>query len=224
VRSLPAGELSIETTADGRLLRFSATLANDGPGPAEVVPDDSRVCPDGQHHAVQRLYLDGDGDGRFERAVDTETRTRPAGCMLSHPDHDHWHFDAMARYALTPVGSATPVAENNKVSFCLRDNIAVPGAAGSAPAHYGECETNLSVQGISPGWADVYTARLADQHLPLPDGLADGTYCLHTEADPLRRVQEIDDTDNAAVLAVQISGTSVAALAESSCEPLPPLD
>jgi hypothetical protein len=79
------------------------------------------------------------------------------------------------------------------------------------------------VQGISPGWADVYSARLADQVLDLPDGLADGTYCLHTEADPYRLLREVDPTDNAAVVTVQITGTTVVAAPENTCSPLPPL-
>ena len=223
-RSLPAGELSIETSGGDRRLRFSATLANDGPGPLEVFPIDSQQCPAGQRYAEQRLYVDADDDGAFDRTVDGGTETRPAGCMVDHPDHEHWHFDAMARYALTPVGSTTPVAENTKVSFCLRDNVPIPGAAAGPPEHYGECDTRLSVQGISPGWADVYTAELADQVLDLPAGLADGAYCLHTEADPLRLLQEVDPTDNAAVLTVQITGTSVEALPTNQCRPLAPLD
>jgi hypothetical protein len=221
-RSLPAGELSIESTADGRRLRFSATLANSGTGPLEVVPNDSGSCPAGQRYAEQRLYLDTDQDRAFDRAADLRTWTRPAGCMLDHPDHDHWHFDAMARYALTPVGSTTPVAENTKISFCLRDNVIIPGTAANQPQHYGECQTRLSVQGISPGWADVYTARLADQYLDLPDGLVDGAYCLHTEADPNRLLRELDPTNNAAVLTVQITGTSVSAATPNQCRPLPP--
>jgi len=229
VRSLPASELSIETTAEGRRLRFSATLANDGPGPLELVPlelvpDENRTCPAGQRYAVQRLYHDAGGDGRFDRAADGAAENRAAGCMLDHPDHGHWHFDSMARYALTPLGSTTPAAENVKVSFCLRDNVAVPGSQAGPPLHYGQCDSRLSVQGISPGWADVYTADLADQHLDLPDDLATGTYCLHTEADPLRLLDEIDSTNNAAVLAVQVDGSSVVVAPTNQCRPLPPLE
>lgn len=143
--------------------------------------------------------------------------------MVDHPDHGHWHFDSMARYALSPVGSTTPVAENVKVSFCLRDNVVVPGDPSGQPQRYGQCDSRLSVQGISPGWADVYTADLADQTLDLPDGLAAGAYCLHTEADPLRLLDEVDATNNATVITVQIDGTSVAAAATNVCRPLPPL-
>lgn len=142
--------------------------------------------------------------------------------MVDHADHDHWHFDAMARYALTPVRGTAPATENAKVSFCLRDNVPLPRAATGAQ-HYGDCETRLAVQGISPGWADVYTADLADQQLELPASFADGTYCLHTEADPYRLLLEVDATDNAAVVTVVITGTSVAVAPTNQCEPLPPL-
>ena len=109
------------------------------------------------------------------------------------------------------------------MSFCLRDNVTIPGAAATQSQHYGECQTRLSVQGISPGWADVYTANLADQYLDLPTGLPDGAYCLHTEADPFRLLREVDPSDNAAVLTVQIAGTSAVAASANQCHPLPPL-
>jgi hypothetical protein len=59
-----------------------------------------------------------------------------------------------------------------------------------------------------PGWADVYSADLADQHLELPADLPDGPYCLHNEADPRELLLETDDDDNASVVTVRITATS----------------
>lgn len=217
LQSLPPEDLVIELADGERRLRFTSIIANSGLGPIETDPDGLLPCPEGQRHASQVLYRDANGDGRYERSVDTATLSRPAGCMLDHEGHEHWHFDAAARYALTAPGSDEPVAVAEKVSFCWRDNREVPAEADPRPGqHYGDC-TRDTVQGITPGWADVYPERLDDQHLDLPADLADGVYCLWNEADPLGLLLETDETDNAAVAAVQISGTSVEAAAADLC-------
>ena len=70
--------------------------------------------------------------------------------MLDHPTHDHWHFDAMASYALTVPGTALRVARD-KVSFCLRDNERVPSSPRVVRrSYFGECTAD-GPQGISPG-------------------------------------------------------------------------
>lgn len=217
LHSLPAEDLVIELAGGERRLRFTSIIANSGFGPVETDPDGLLPCPEAQRHASQVLYRDANGDGRYERSVDTATLTRPAGCMLDHKGHDHWHFDAAARYVLTAPGSDEPVAEAQKVSFCWRDNREVPAQADPRPdRHYGDC-TRDKVQGITPGWADVYPERLDDQHLGLPADLDDGVYCLWNEADPLGRLLETDETDNAAVAAAEISGTNVDAAAADLC-------
>ena len=217
LQSLPPEDLVIELADGERRLRFTSIIANSGLGPVETDPDGLLPCPEGQRHASQVLYRDANGDGRYERSVDTATLSRPAGCMLDHEGHEHWHFDAAARYALTAPGSDEPIAVAEKVSFCWRDNREVPAEADPRPGqHYGDC-TRDTVQGITPGWADVYPERLDDQHLNLPADLTDGVYCLWNEADPLGLLLETDETDNAAVAAVQISGTSVEAAAADLC-------
>jgi Lysyl oxidase len=217
LRSLPPEDVQIEVLADGRRLRFTSIIANSGIGPIETMPDALRSCPDEQRHASQVIYHDIDGDGQFDRDTDTRTTTRPAGCMLDHPGHEHWHFDAAASYKLTHPGDTQPIVEADKVSFCWRDNREVPAAIDERPdEHYGDCDYD-EVQGISPGWADVYPERLDDQHLDLPDDLADGVYCLWNEADPLDLLVESDDGNNAAVLAIEITGNDVAEADDNSC-------
>jgi len=229
LRSLPAEELSVETTSDGvRRLRFSSSLANVGPGPLELVPDDGTACPGEQRHASQRLFVDVDVDGRFDRSRDVRTLTRAAGCMLDHPTHDHWHFDAMARYALTPPGTENPIVAVHKVSFCLRDNATTPGGPLEQAHFYPECDGRLSLQGISPGWEDIYRSDLPGQVLALPDGTADGLYCLRTTADPDDLLVETEKADNGAVQALRLVGTTVtpvgAAEGGSACLILDPAD
>ena len=101
--------------------------------------------------------------------------------MLYHPKHDHWHFKASAQYSLVdPRNGDAVVSARSKVSFCLRDTARVPVEYGTWAYRevYGTC-TKRSPQGISVGWMDIYQSFLAGQRLVLPEGLADGLYCLH---------------------------------------------
>ena len=208
LKSLPPEDVEIRIADGQRQLWFTSIIANAGVGPAEVIPDELLPCPPGQHHASQVLYHDVAGNARFDRAVDLRTTLRQGGCMLDHPTHGHWHFDAMARYSLTRPGELSPLVASDKVSFCLRDNRETPSASPiTVPQHYGDCAAD-KVQGISPGWADVYDTDLPDQHLVLPADLADGRYCLHNEADPLQLLLETSDEDNAAAIALLITSNA----------------
>jgi hypothetical protein len=209
LRSLPAEDVHVEMVDGQRRVRFSSIIANAGIGPAVVDPDGLLPCPPGQRHASQVLYHDVAGNGRYDRTSDVVRTTRVGGCMLDHPEHDHWHFDAMARYALTRPGENSPLVSSDKVSFCLRDNRETATASPVRLARfYGDCAHDR-VQGITPGWADVYSADLADQHLDLPADLPNGYYCLHNEADPRELLLETTDDDNASVVTVRITATSV---------------
>ena len=208
LKSLPPEDVEIRIADGQRQLWFTSIIANAGVGPAEVIPDELLPCPPGQHHASQVLYHDVAGNARFDRTVDLRTTLRQGGCMLDHPTHGHWHFDAMARYSLTRPGQLSALVASDKVSFCLRDNRETPSASPiTVPQHYGDCAAD-TVQGISPGWADVYDTDLPDQHLVLPVDLPDGRYCLHNEADPLQLLLETDDEDNAAVIALLLTGNA----------------
>lgn len=206
VRSLPPEDVQLRFSDSGqRELRFAGILANVGDGPLIMTPDEERECPAGQRHASQVIRHDGNDDGQFSPRQDTGRETRPAGCLLFHPDHDHWHLDASARYAVHRPGEQDPIVEQNKVSFCLRDSRRLAGEQwANEPERYGECERDR-IQGISVGWGDVYDADLAGQALVLPDDLADGIYCLRVDADPLDLMHELDETDNSSVVGVRIT-------------------
>jgi len=217
LRSLPAEDVLVRTEDGNRIVRFAGILANVGVGPLELTPRGSATCPARQHPADQRVYQDGDGDGRYVVRTDRKRATRPAGCMLVHRGHDHWHFDAMAGYALSRPDTGGPIVSADKVSFCLRDNRRVAGMPASTPRRYGDCEDRLDLQGISSGWADVYSNDLDGQVLDIPDNLPNGTYCLRTVADPDGLIQESNESDNAAVLAIQITGARVRPAPAGAC-------
>ena len=105
----------------------------------------------------------------------------------------------------------------DKISFCLVDYESPE--AGSARItqqrkFYGKFGTPFrcdadNVSGISVGWSDVYTASLADQWIdigPAQGGLPNGLYCLTSIADPLDRLDESNEDNNARSIRIRLKG------------------
>jgi hypothetical protein len=206
LRSVPSRDFSIEMHNGYRWLRFESALGNTGRGPLETRPDHLRRCPRGQQHASQVIYRDVDRSGRYRRAIDTRRWVRSAGCMVFHPRHNHWHFDAASRYALFAADGQTALSRHRKTSFCLRDSRRLPvpwGAARNYPAYYGACDVD-NPQGITIGWADVYQSFLPGQALRLPKRMPNGRYCVKVRVDPLDQLLETNERDNASVRAIRI--------------------
>jgi Lysyl oxidase len=217
MRSVRASDIHIEVVGDERRLRFAASLANLGPGPLLLLPRGRTSCPRGQHPAVQVLHRDGNADGVFQRNRDRPASQQDVGCMLRHPDHRHWHFDAMAAYSLRRPGTTNALVSRDKVSFCLRDNERVAGQRVVVRReHFGRCSRN-SQQGISPGWVDVYESDLGGQWLRLPSSVDEEVVCLDLKADPRGRLAETNETDNATTVAVRIDGTRVRRVNSAPC-------
>jgi hypothetical protein len=208
--SLRARGIVMRGSGTNRVLRFAAMLADGGRGPMLLRPRPRLHCPPGHRHARQLLYVDRNRDGRFQRDIDTGVRSRPAGCMVDHPTHGHWHFDAMASYRLVDPGPRPRVvAARPKVSFCLRDNQPIPGTSPrQRRAYYGECGRNR-VQGISPGWVDLYSVATPGQSIRIPPRMPNGVYCLVLRADPRDLLLETDEDNNARARTVRIRGSRV---------------
>ena len=166
--------------------------------------------PQDDRSVYQRLYVDTNGNGMFDRGVDEAAAEEPfVGCMFFHPEHDHWHVEDFARYVLTKPKDGRVVALSDKVSFCVRDSIArwqgLPGAPG-AP-YYRDC-TQDGTTGMSVGWADLYGAELFGQSIELT-GVPDGRYCLTSISDPSGRIVERREDDNSRTILIRIRGSSV---------------
>jgi hypothetical protein len=218
MRSLNPTDLQIEVVGNQRRLRFAASLANFGPGPLLVLPQGRSRCPRGQHPAVQVLHRDANNDGAFQLKGDKAELRRDVGCMLHHPGHKHWHYNAMARYSLRLPGSEEALVARNKVSFCLRDNrrVRVP-AQMQVSRQFGRCTRSSQGQGISPGWTDLYKADLKGQWLRLPSGVDGDVLCLDLEADPRGQLTETNEMDNATTIAVRVDGTKVRTVNSTPC-------
>ena len=211
-RALKANSLYVSTDAAGhRVLRYESGLANVGAGPLEVRPNNARPCPAGEKHASQIVYHDRDRNGRYSRARDTLTSRHSAGCMVYHPRHSHWHFEAAARFRLYRATERQPIeVTGRKMSFCLRDSERAPERwpTRDYPEFYGACSQHTP-QGISIGWVDIYQNFLPGQSMRLPDRLPDGVYCLRTTVDPRDELRETDDTDNGSLRAFALHGSRV---------------
>ena len=158
----------------------------------------------------QRISRDGNGDGRFTRDVDARFRARSAGCTRYHPAHRHWHFDALAEYAVRPVFTAGPLlAGGTKTSSCVLDTRRRLRKAPGSPRrkYYGGCRRDW-VGGISIGWGDLYGARVSGQELDVTS-LAEGVYCLVSRADPENRLQESNERNNVRTTRIELRGDRV---------------
>jgi hypothetical protein len=204
---LRASDLSIERVPGGRRLRFEGTLANVGQGPLELMTNRAHPCPAGERHASQIIYRDVDGNHHFKRSVDKQSKRKSAGCFLYHRQHNHWHFDAAARYRLFKPEVAGYITQARKVSFCLRDSERVPAAVGEfhQGSYYGDCSLSRP-EGITAGWADVYESFLSGQSLRLPPRVRSGVYCLSIKVDPKELLYESDEDNNVSYRAFRIRG------------------
>jgi hypothetical protein len=165
----------------GDQLRLTTAMANIGLGNLEV--RGGAILADGSQEVHQRIYND---DGTFT--------DRLAGTFEYHDTHGHIHFEDFAHFRLRLVtsdgGVGEVIAQGDKVSFCLIDVDQLDPLAGART--YGSCG---QIQGISSGWADVYSSGLPGQSIDIA-GVPDGQYWLEVEVDPLNRLVEADETNN----------------------------
>ena len=189
--------ISTDGASGTRLLRLTNVVWNAGYGPLELW---GKVNEDGtRHDVVQRIFMEND-----------EFEERPVGEFIFHPGHNHWHLDSFAMYELWSLQSDgnldEVVATSDKVSYCLRDIRRIPHPNQRARMGYGTC--TFGRQGMSVGWADVYDYYLPGQEIDIT-GLKDGRYALLSTADPFNLIQESDESNNAAVVYVEIDGRRV---------------
>src|SRR4051812_7941417 len=185
---------------NGGKLRLSNEIGNKGRGPLEIYPSaSSNNCdgdgdPTNDRDVSQRIFLDSNGDGVFQRSQDTHSEHPRFGCEQYHPAHHHWHVLDFSRYRLVRKKTGRTVARSTKVGFCIIDTDhafgGLPGSPGNYhyPAGSGDCNRD-SIDGLSVGWADEYYYGLAGQELRIK-GVRAGRYCLVSTADPDNLLRE----------------------------------
>jgi hypothetical protein len=198
LQTMPPYDLRLLVSPDGEraVIRFSNSIWNAGPGELEVR---GRRRPDEQVIQVWQVITRLDGSA-------TE---RSFGVLEYHPIHEHWHWDGFSRYEVWSVDAGGKLgrllATSGKVGYCLRDDETVlanvAGGVVSLPVYRG---CGWQRQGISPGWMDTYDEQTEGQSLDI-SGLGDGEYALKSTVDPLNRILERDESNNAGVLFFTLS-------------------
>jgi hypothetical protein len=174
LQTLPPADLRFDQVDGTRVLRFTNTVWNAGPGRLEL--EASTFFDLDARELYQNLYdapINGHRVGR--KRVDGE--------IIYHPSHAHYHFTNFASYQLLrrdEGGAYQPIGESTKTSFCISDNFL---REGNLPRQYLTC--NQERQGLTPGWRDTYDWSFPEQWVELADWpIAPGEYGVQSIADP----------------------------------------
>ncbi len=203
-----------EISEDGAVecMRFEQTFANIGEGAAELrffIPKDPN---DSSHNVFARtFYSDG------------STTLTPAGTWEFHEAHQHYHYNNFVVSSIWAADSkgrrvgTAPVRSGRKVSFCMEDErIDDPkwGKAGVGVRHYiaPDCLVfadqdalyNYIVQGLTPGWDDIYEWYLPGQYIDV-NGVPSGDYVLETTADPDNKLVEPNEDNNCGTVLIRLT-------------------
>jgi hypothetical protein len=165
---------------DGRL-RFDTALGNRGPGYLQI----RNILTGAQKgSAVQELL-----DARF-RVIHRHLASR----IVYYPGHGHYHAEGIAIHELRRGGPAGPVVIGTaKTSFCVEDSYRFRD--NGLVSRYPDC--TMTLMGITPGFADVYSASLPEQQLDVR-ALPAGTYTLVVRVDPGMRFLDAARGNNVA--------------------------
>jgi hypothetical protein len=195
--------LQVALLGDGQnhlLLRFGGLLHNIGAGPLEIRganPVNGAMSTTGQ-----RIY-------RADSTYHDDNSRRPRIEYETTDGHDHWHLKNAARFSLWNEAGTAEVAPGSKVGFCLEDGERVDSFAPASPTYSetqiqrcreGQLSPSNVVEGISPGWQDVYGPNVPFQWVDITD-VAPGNYRLGSQMDPDDFVLESNEANNGPTLA-----------------------
>ena len=198
--------IGLEDSGEGTAIRFATGAANRGEYALELSGQ-----PSGPDEAVAQQCVAWPQDRVCSKREEV-------GTFSWHPDHGHFHFEDFALYELRRLRrDGAPdmrkkglVATSGKISYCIIDY--EQDHASERPLLYSQpyplyysCLAGFSMQGISPGWKDIYVEETPGQQIPLGD-IPDGTYALLVKFDPANRLLETDETDNIALTRIELDG------------------
>jgi hypothetical protein len=213
---LQPNDFHLELKSGGvRLLRFSTSIVNLGPGRFDVYgsepdPADSTKLT----KVTQRLEQDG-----------TWVAHPTAATMFYAGDgHNHWHVFGLQDWKL--AFQATPndtIATGAKTGFCFWDNVNL----SNAPKYYNgtrECHQQLDgtvPMGLSVDWGDEYPWNIAFQYIDV-SSFPYGNYCLTLTADPRTEFIEASTANNSVQTLIAIQPDGVTVLAQDCAEDTTP--
>jgi hypothetical protein len=217
---IPTDSFSVGEGADGRELRYTHLVYNNGPGPLEIQPQYSEAT--GGYRGMQQLFTH-DTDGAW--SLVSEIRVPDA--FEFHAVHGHFHFPlaAFGLYAVTADGGVgAPVSLSPKTGFCISDSYiynADVEHSGVFVGEQGSCADPATLRGISVGGADEYDYRDPGQAIPVA-GVPDGTYWFRAMTDPNNDIAELDESNNETDVLVTVAGGQVSAGTVTHPDTTPP--
>lgn len=225
-----------------RCLRFTSDIQNAGSGPLEVqLP---WVTSGGSGGTPQSGFVPGECVAQQVVTSESGAQvTRPAGACEFHPEHAHFHYTNLVSFALysydatAPDGIGSQVGSGLKESFCLTDDdyfgygTAWPNSARqfvgqpdcNLPAHITASAGNGSgasggayvMEGISPGWGDVYSWDTPDQYIDITH-VPPGTYELVEETNPASQILVEGPPQTCDLTTLQLTATGVSTTSTAS--------
>lgn len=210
LRTLPPSDLSLvlNTSERQKLIRFSNTIWNGGPGVLELFGEFNW-----QNDTVlvtQNIYTE-------ERSVIEHN----AGEFEFHASHGHWHWEGFSLYEVWTVGEDGSLqqlmASSDKVGYCVRD--IAPQAeqlvSSNSASNRGYNSCFWARQGLSVGWNDTYRAHIPGQVVDIT-ALPEGLYGLKSTVDPENIIVESEDGNNSAVIFFSIHKDQITILGDSA--------
>jgi hypothetical protein len=198
---LPSWGISIDHQAGRDYLDFGATVWDHGQAPMDI--EGFRRPGTSVMDAYQYFFRNGVAVGRAKVGILQYD---------AQPGHEHWHFQQFVQYSLLS-STRTLVVRSQKDGFCLAptdpidlvqrgavwspDQIGLAGACGDATAIW-------TRETLPSGWGYVQT--LPGQSFDVTD-LANGTYYVSIQANPLGAIHEVRTTNDTSLRRVILGGT-----------------
>jgi hypothetical protein len=206
---------------DIRVLPYTFRKDNKGNEFVKHCFEDGCVKEDGVHRLLTFAFIcHNTGDTALNAG---DPRTQPDIFKLS-PGHDHYHLQDFNKYILRSNSTGEEIL-SHKQAFCLEDTRPLSWPEEEWP-NLRSTFTNCNVlQGISAGWADVYSVGLPCQFIVLTSpsrsiDVKDGDYTLEVTTNPeqpegpLARFdkhifKEDEYRDNTLKIPLHISGNNI---------------
>lgn len=190
----------------GRLLRFSTSIVNLGPGRFDVVGSDPDPADSTKLTRVTQRLQQGSG---------WVSQPTAATMFYAGDGHNHWHVFGLQDFKL--AFQATPndrIATGVKTGFCFWDNVNLSNAqsyyTGARECH--QQPDGTVPMGLSVDWGDKYPWSIAFQYIDVSQ-LPYGNYCLTVTADARGEFIEANEANNSVrtLIAIQPGGVTVLA-------------
>jgi hypothetical protein len=219
---VPVNNISIgnDPGTGHRQLQFTHITWDAGTGPFAIKPTYSAQT--GVSTFVQDVYRTSTTPGQW--VVDHKVPLAVNGIFDAPSDYRY----PLTRFTLNDAnGDGTPgaiIRVSPKTDYCITADTYV-GGVPHTPNHTSPPQSNCTLPsgllGFSVGWGDLYDQTDNGQPIDLT-GVPDGTYVLQATVDPQHIFTESDATNDVVDTLLQITGSSVTVLAQTSPVTIPP--